>query len=175
MFNWDRSRRAIVVGWPILAGVLALLSLVGPTRLRFVEAAEADAIKDRIDIQEKLLYAYAYAYDSKDCVGWSNLFTTDAVLELGGTMNRNGRDAIRQGCIERQRDVVGKIRTHHNMTNVIFDQLTSRRAEAKTYCILTWQRDGDQAISVQNAFVYKDVIVKSDDGKWLFKERKGVY
>ena len=45
---------------------------------------------DRIEIQEKLLYAYAYTYDSKDCVSFSNLFTTDAVWETS-TGKRIGR------------------------------------------------------------------------------------
>ena len=31
-------------------------------------------MKDRIAIQEELLYAYAYTYDSKDCVSWANQF-----------------------------------------------------------------------------------------------------
>ena len=62
-------------------------------------------IKDRLAIQEKLLYAYAYTYDSKDCTGWANLFTTDASLNLGERMKETGRDAIRQACIARQKDV----------------------------------------------------------------------
>ena len=86
MFKWGRSLRAILLGGSALASVLALLYLVGSAPLRFAHAAEGDAIKDRIDIQEKLLYAYAYTYDSKDCVGWSNLFTADAVLELGAIL-----------------------------------------------------------------------------------------
>ena len=74
---------------------LTLLTLLVPTLLPLpmlaqVPADSADfevgdraliSSHDRIEIQEKLLYAYAYTYDSKDCVGWSNLFTTDAVLE----------------------------------------------------------------------------------------------
>jgi hypothetical protein len=176
MSNRDRSRHAILLGWSILATVLAVISLAGPARLRVAQAAEADVIKDRIEIQEKLLYAYAYAYDSKDCASWANLFTTDGIMEtfvssVKGSLK--GRDAIREGCIARQKNVVGNIRTHHNMMNIVFDQLTSRRAETRTYCILTWQKP-DAAISVQDSFVYKDVIVKSDDGKWLFKERKAI-
>jgi hypothetical protein len=137
------------------------------------QAAEVDSIKDRIAIQEKLLYAYAYTYDSKDCVSWSNLFATDAVLDLGrGKVS--GRDAIRQGCIARQNDVVGSVKTRHNMMNIVFDQISSRRAETRTYVIITWQKPGDQTIAVQSAFTYQDVIVKSDDGRWLFEERKRV-
>jgi hypothetical protein len=137
------------------------------------QAAEVDRIEDRIAIQEKLLYAYAYTYDAKDCGSWSELFTSDAVLDLG-RMKAGGRDAIRQACIAQQQDVVGSIKTRHNMTNIVFDQLTSRRAETRTYVILTWQKPGDQMINVQSAFTYRDVIVKSDDGRWLFKERKSV-
>jgi hypothetical protein len=58
------------------------------------------------------------------------------------------------------------------MTNIVFDQLTARRAETRTYIILTWQRPDDQIPTIQTAGTYRDVIVKSDDGRWLFKERK---
>jgi hypothetical protein len=136
----------------------------------FAQATETDSVRDRIEIQEKLLYAYAYTYDSKDCESWSNLFTTDAVLELA-EMRASGREAIRQECIARQKNVVGNIKTRHNMMNIVFDQLTPRRAETRTYFILTWQRPGEPII-VQWTGTYRDVIVKSDDGTWLFKERK---
>jgi hypothetical protein len=137
------------------------------------QAAEVDSVEDRIAIQEKLLYAYAYTYDAKDCASWSNLFTSDATFDLGqGTVS--GKGAIRQACIARQQSVVGSIRTRHNMMNIVFDQLTPRRAETRTYVIVTWQKPGDQTSTVQFAFTYRDVIVKADDGRWLFKERKRV-
>jgi hypothetical protein len=154
----------------MLTGMTIAFVLTWPTVAVFAQATETDSVKDRIEIQEKLLYAYAYTYDSKDCESWSNLFTTDAVLELSG--KASGRDAIRQYCIARQKNVVGNIKTRHNMMNIVFDLLTSRRAETRTYVILTWQKPGDQTITVQAAGTYRDVIVKSDDGRWLFKERK---
>src|SRR5262245_17088226 len=64
-------------------------------------------LRDRIAIQEKLLYAYAYAYDSKDCVTWANLFTADAVFTadgVAGPIKQTGRDAILQFCIARQKE-----------------------------------------------------------------------
>ena len=143
-----------------------LTLLPGPV---FAQVAEVGSIKDRIAIQEKLLYAYAYTYDSKDCVSWSNLFTTDAVLEVGQG-KASGRDAIRQLCIARQ-NVVGAIKTRHNMTNITFDELTSTHAKTRTYIVLTWQKSGDLTPSIQSAGTYRDVIVKQDDGRWLFKER----
>jgi ketosteroid isomerase-like protein len=133
----------------------------------------ADSIKDRIEIQENLLFAYAYAYDAKDCVSWSNLFTTDAVLDLTQT-KASGREAILQVCIATQKNVVGDIKTRHNMMNIVFDRLTPNRAETRTYILLTWQKPGDQVPTVQSAATYRDVIVKTDDGRWLFKERKAI-
>jgi SnoaL-like domain len=96
----------------------------------------------------------------------------DAVLDLAtGEGKVSGRDAIREWCIARQKNVVGNIKTRHNMMNIVFDQLTSRRAEARSYLLLTWQKAGDQIITVQATGTYKDVIVRSNDGRWLFKER----
>jgi hypothetical protein len=134
--------------------------------------APADSANDRVEIQEKLLYAYAYTYDSKDCVGFSNLFTTDAVLEV--RLKVVGRDAILQGCIARLKNVTGNIKTRHNMMNIVFDQLAPRRAETRTYVLLTWQEPGDRIPTINFAATYRDVIVKSDDGRWLFKERKAI-
>lgn len=128
-------------------------------------------LRDRIAIQQKLLYRYAYAYDSKDCVGWANLFTTDATLNLGERMKETGRDAILQACIARQKDVVGNIQTHHYMTNIVFDELTANEAKTRTYVLLTWQKPGDKRPSINAAGIYRDVIVKQSDGRWLFKER----
>jgi len=133
-------------------------------------------LRDRIAIQEKLLYAYAYAYDSKDCVTWANLFTADAVFTADGVagagpINQTGRDAILQFCIARQKNVIGNIKTRHNMTNIVFDQLTPNQAKTRTYLLLTWQKPGDMTPSAQEAGTYRDLIVKQSDGRWLFKER----
>ncbi len=133
----------------------------------------ADAAVDRTAIQEQLLYAYAYTYDSKDCVSWSDLFATDAVLEVN-EWKATGRDAILQRCNSLQKNLVGNLRTRHNMMNIVFDQLTPRRAEARTYVVVTGQKPGEQAIAFRFAFTYQDVIVKSDDGRWLFQHRKTV-
>jgi uncharacterized protein (TIGR02246 family) len=157
----------------VLALVAAVILIGVLQHSTFAEIHEDGAdVRDRIAIQEKLLYAYAYAYDSKDCVSWANLFTADGVLNILGTKT-SGREAILQACIERQKNVVGNVKTHHNMTNIVFDQLTSRQAKTRTYCILTWQKPGDMTPNVQGTFVYRDVIVE-ENGRWLFKERVGV-
>src|SRR5215470_5736305 len=156
---------------------LSVITAVGMTVLTssqhtaFAQIAEDRGdMKDRIAIQEKLIYAYAYAYDSRDCVSWANLFTTDAILDRFNNPI-TGRDGILQFCIERQKNVVGAIKTHHNMTNIVFDQLTSTNARTRSYVVLTWQKPDDPTPSIQSAFTYRDVIVKQGDGRWLFKER----
>jgi hypothetical protein len=172
------------VRWPLnLAGyVLCFLitfPLVGVLQhITFAQIPkDGSDLRDRVTIQETLLYAYAYAYDAKDCVSWANLFTTDAVLNLGtaqrDAMKANGRDAILQACIARQKNVVGGIKTRHNMTNIVFDQLTPNQAKTRTYVVLTWQKPGDMTPNTQAAGTYRDVIVKQSDGRWLFKERVG--
>jgi hypothetical protein len=163
------SRRTI----GMLTGMTIAFVLSSPTVPVLAQAHETDSIKDRIEIQEKLLYAYAYAVDSNDCESFANLFATDAVLDLGGIAKVSGRDAILQACIARK-NVTGNIKTRHNMMNIVFDQLTSRRAETRTYVLLTWQKPGDQFPAVQLAATYRDVIVKTDDERWLFKERKTI-
>jgi hypothetical protein len=102
---------------------------------------------------------------------WANLFTTGATLNLGERMKETGKDAILHACIARQKDVVGNIQTHHYMTNIVFDELTANEAKTRTYVLLTWQKPGDKAPSINAAGIYRDVIVKQSDGKWLFKER----
>ena len=53
----------------VLALVAAVILIAVLQRSTFAQIHEEGGdIKDRIAIQEKLLYAYAYAYDSKDCV-----------------------------------------------------------------------------------------------------------
>jgi hypothetical protein len=134
--------------------VLTLLVTLLPVPM--LAQAPADSVNDRVEIQEKLLYAYAYTWDSKDCVSWSSLFTTGAVFDVRG--KAVGREGILQYCTARQKNEVGNIKTRHNMMNIVFDQLTARRAETRTYVLLTWQKPGDQFPTVQFAATYRDVM-----------------
>ena len=164
------TKSSILAGCAVLFFVGAALVL---QHMTFAQKSGDDGnLKDRIAIQEQLLYAYAYAYDSKDCVAWANLFAPDASIDV--LVKRNGKDAILQGCITRQKTVVGDIKTRHYMTNIVFDELTPSRARTRTYCVVTWQKPGDPTPSTQVAVVYRDVIVKQADGRWLFKERVAI-
>jgi uncharacterized protein (TIGR02246 family) len=163
--------KQLTPGWCVLFFLVAFILIAVLQHSIFAQIpGDGGDMKDRIAIQEKLLYAYAYAYDSKDCASFAKLFTTDAVFNLAEPMKATGRDAILQSCRARQKSVVGNIKTHHYMTNIIFDQLTANQAKTRTYCVITWQKPGDLTPSTQYAFTYRDVIVKKD-GSWLFKER----
>jgi hypothetical protein len=74
-------RKSLIWGGYVLFFMIAF-PLVGVLQHRTFAQNPADRsdLRDRVAIQEKLLYAYAYAWDSKDCVGWANLFTADAVV-----------------------------------------------------------------------------------------------
>jgi hypothetical protein len=152
---------------------LQALLLVVMLQNRTFARDDVSHASDRTAIEEKLLYAYAYAYDSKDCASWAKLFTADAVLNLGGAMKATGREALLQGCLKRQASV-GDIKTRHYMTNIVFDQLTAQQAKTRTYVVITWQKPGDMTPNLQLGLVYRDVIVKQADGRWLFKERVAV-
>src|SRR5437879_9221612 len=95
--------------FPVVTHCLSLIAVLQHSTFAQIHEDGAD-VRDRIGIQEKLLYAYAYAYDSKDCVSWANLFTADGVVNLGGLMKANGRESILQACIERQKNVVGNVK-----------------------------------------------------------------
>ncbi|HKA21665.1 MAG TPA: nuclear transport factor 2 family protein [Blastocatellia bacterium] len=163
-------RKSLIWGGYVLFFMIAF-PLVGVRQHRTFAQNPADRsdLRDRVAIQEKLLYAYAYAWDSKDCVGWANLFTADAVVSTA--IKATGRDALLQACIERQKNVVDATKTRHNMINIVFDQLTPTQAKTRTYLVLTWQKPGDRTPSIQEVGTYRDVIVKQSDGRWLFKER----
>ncbi len=152
--------------------IICTLSISSP-----VMADRNAEIENRINIQEKLLYAYAYAWDNKDCVGWSNLFTADAFIDLTGDANlastakrANGREAIKQFCEVRMKTALADVKSHHFMTNTIFNQITPTSAKTHTYAIVTWQKSSDPTPLLQITLTYRDVIVKQN-GKWLLKER----
>src|SRR5262245_30872325 len=101
-------RKSLIWGGYVLFFMIAF-PLVGVRQHRTFAQNPADRsdLRDRVAIQEKLLYAYAYAWDSKDCVGWANLFTADAVFAadgVAGPIKQTGRDAILQFCIARQKE-----------------------------------------------------------------------
>lgn len=140
-------------------------------------AGGVDDLRLKSEIKEKLIYAYAHAWDRKDCATWSRLFTADGLLDLSGDGNLSstakratGRQEILQFCETRMKTALADVKPRHFMTNTVFTELTPSRAAAETYAFVTWQRPTDPAPVVKVSITYRDVIVK-ENGRWLLKER----
>src|SRR5262245_23935559 len=97
-----------------LTGMTIAFVLTLPTAAVFAQVPETTRVKNTIEIQEKLLYAYAYAYDAKDWESFANVFAIEAVWEAQSGKSSE-RDAIGQFCIARKKSVVGNIKPRHNM------------------------------------------------------------
>lgn len=157
---------------------LKFLFLIGLLFLsRSVFASEASYLKERSEIQEKLIYEYAIAWDQKDCDRWANLFTTDAILDLSGdgnlasTMKRaQGRNEIKEFCTRRMNTALTNVKSHHFMTNTVFTEISPSKAVSSTYALVTWKTPSAEKPSIQTSIVYHDKIVK-ENGRWLLKER----
>src|SRR5262249_20296878 len=80
-----KVRWLLNLGGYVLLLLIAFLLVGVLQHITFAQTAkDGSDLRDRVTIQEKLLYAYAYAYDSKDCLSWANLFTADAVFTADG-------------------------------------------------------------------------------------------
>lgn len=155
----------------------SLTSIVMLLIWRSAFSSDMDYLKERVAIQEKLIYEYANAWDQKDCDRWSSLFTSDAILDLSGdgnlasTMSRaTGRIEIKEFCMRRMSTVLENVKTHHFMTNTIFNQINSSRATSSTYALITWKPLLADKPTIQTSIIYHDQIVKEKD-RWLLKVR----
>src|SRR5712692_10362735 len=114
---------------------VALAFLIGTFETPAFGADDGYRIGDRLAIQDTVLHAYAYAYDSKDCVKWANLFSPDGVFEVPGE-KVTGRDAILQWCAARQKGPLANTRTRHNVCYVVVAQPTETVAQVRAYVLI---------------------------------------
>ena len=159
------------------ATLLRCLSLLAGLSPLTATADTLDDLRLKSEIKEKLIYAYAHAWDRQDCTAWSRLFTADGLLDLSGDGNltstakrATGRQEILQFCESRMKTALADVKSRHFMTNTVFTAVTSSRAAAQTYAFVTWQKPTDPAPVVKVSITYRDVIVK-ENGQWLLKER----
>jgi hypothetical protein len=82
------SRRA--TGMPTGMTIAFVLTCV-PVPV-FAQAIETNSVKDRIEIQETLLYAYAYTYDAKDCIMVESICNRRSFGTSLAKGSRKGRD-----------------------------------------------------------------------------------
>ena len=120
---------------------------------------EKDAIRE-------LLAQYCFHFDNGEFEAWLDLFTVDAVFDLGTRGRFAGRDALRT-FLKMIPLTDGLPMMRHCVMNAIVD-VDEGRARARCYVIVL---RGGSAVSVNVAGRYEDQLVKID-GSWRFKERK---
>jgi ketosteroid isomerase-like protein len=120
---------------------------------------------------EQLSIEYARAVDFRDYDNFIELFTEDAILDLGKRLE--GKDAIRESINQRSADV----RTRHVLTNIFIEVQDSSHARGISYLTLyrhigeESRRRGPVASILPTAVGhYEDNFVRTDAG-WRFKSR----
>jgi uncharacterized protein (TIGR02246 family) len=145
-----------------------------------VSGAESEAVQRLIDKAEidALLVRYTHALDTLDAEQYANVFTDDAVFEMGNGETHRGRDEIgaiitdlKQSRMEREaRGAPVPALMHHVMTNGTVDFVNPSEAHHYAYW-MTILGGGEEGFDVASMGHYEDVIVKRG-GKWLIKSRK---
>ncbi len=120
---------------------------------------------------EALSIAYARAIDFRDYEAFVELFTDDAVLEVGRELN--GKEAIRESVLQRP----DELRTRHVLTNIFIHPRNESTASGVSYLTL-YRHFGPESRSRQPAPLvgpaaighYEDRFIKRE-GVWYFKSR----
>lgn len=121
---------------------------------------------------EQLSIAYARAVDFRDYDAFVELFTDDALLDLG--MQIKGKKAIRESMHKRS----DEIRSRHVLTNIFIEVQDSQHARGISYLTL-YRHVGTESLRVDIPIAstlptavghYDDTFVLTDAG-WRFKTR----
>ena len=121
---------------------------------------------------EQLSIAYAHAVDFRDYDAFVELFTDDALLDLG--VRIKGKNAIRESMQKRSEE----IRSRHVLTNISIEVQDSRHARGISYLTL-YRHVGTESLRAEIPVPstvptavghYEDAFVLTDAG-WRFKAR----
>lgn len=130
-------------------------------------------LDDRIAIQD-LISQYAYRWDGKDAVGFSALFTEDAVLERwvqGERKSRiEGRAAILVYAQQSHEGRLANRQTRHHMSSIVFHELSANAAITENMVLITHQISGQPAPQVMGTGIYRNSWKKTEDG-WKIEKR----
>ena len=140
-----------------------------------VAAQHTESIGDRLAITEQLAQ-YSYMWDSKDSVGFANLFTVDGVMErrLGGELVSGsrvvGRQAILAYAKESHQGRLADRQTRHHMSALVFLELSADRAVTENMALITHQTADDRVPFISGSGIYRNTWKKTDEG-WRITER----
>ena len=130
--------------------------------------------EDKLGIQE-MIARYSYAYDSKDADAFAQLFVEDGVFEVivpaesSPRVRLSSQTAIREWASQRHQLHTGS-QSRHYQSGVLFDELTSDTAAARTMLLLTRQSAEDGAPLLHLTGVYHDKWRKTQEG-WRLVHR----
>lgn len=120
---------------------------------------------------EQLSIEYARAVDFRDYDNFIELFTDDAVLDIGKRLE--GKAAIRESINQRSAEV----RTRHVLTNIFVEVQDSTHARGISYLTLyrhvgveSTRRGAVPSILPTAVGHYEDKFLRTDAG-WRFKSR----
>ena len=132
------------------------------------------SIEDRLAIREQIA-RYSYVWDELDAAGYADLFTDDAVFEVdptlpeGPSVHLESRAAILEWARSRF-EGRGRIRTRHNQSGTVFEQLSADSARTRTMNLtMRWLR-GEARPELWSTGVYVDEWRKTTEG-WRMARR----
>jgi 3-phenylpropionate/cinnamic acid dioxygenase small subunit len=128
------------------------------------------------------LSRYAEILDSGDLEGLGDLFTDDAVFEDFPRQERSasygfpghGREGV-VAALQKGLDywLEGHgIRRTHLVANIRAKEVDPTSIEVTSqWLVIYFAADGSKRPEIRRTGHYEDVLVKSDDGRWRFKQR----
>ena len=136
---------------------------------------------DLMDISNRLaitdvLTQYSYRWDNKDSLGFSLLFTEDAVMERWshGDYVENSRVEGRQAIFDyAKQSHAGRLadrQSRHHFSGIVFLELNASAAVTENMALITHQTEADAAAVIRSSGIYRNTWRKTTDG-WRISKR----
>jgi len=125
----------------------------------------SSVLEDKDAIRE-LMAQYCFHFDNGEFDQWLNLFTMDAVFDLGPRGRFSGRDALAK-FVKAIPLTNGLPMMKHCVLNSIVS-VHGDRAMARSYVVVI---QGGETLGITIAGRYEDELARTD-GAWRFTERK---
>jgi len=143
-----------------------------------ISVSKADNL---IDISNRLAIAdiltqYSYRWDGKDSLGFSRLFTENAIMErwLHGEFvdgsRLEGREAIFDYAKESHEGRLADRQSRHHFSGLVFLELNATTAITENMALITHQTENDTAAVIRSSGIYRNTWRKTPEG-WRISQR----
>ena len=152
----------------------ASISVCGFIIPKEVSAQETDALLDRAAIYD-VLTQYSYRWDSKDSVGFAELFTDDGSLErqVNGekidSATVKGKDAILNYAKNSHQGRLADRLSRHHFSGIVFIELNETTAITENMALITHQTENSAPFIVSSGY-YLNSWTKTENG-WRISKR----